>query len=190
VQDLLRHSVPTGDPAEIFDRALTKLLEHLQRTKMATTDRPRARETSPFKSRHIPAAVKREVWTRDGGRCAFVGTHGRCTETGFLEFHHLEPFASGGAATSRNVQLRCRPHNLYEAELFFGPAEPPMARETRVVFWTGSDSVQTESTSMEPKVRQRRLHWCRRRFDSAWPPEIEIATNGNHRIGLGVLARA
>jgi hypothetical protein len=83
-----------------------------------------------------------------------VGTHGRCKETAFLEFHHVEPFAAGGAATSRNVQLRCRPHNLYEAELFFGPAEPPMVRETRALFWTRRDSVQTESTRMG--VSQRR----------------------------------
>ena len=41
VQDLLRHSIPSGDPAAILDRALTMLLEHLERTKLATTDMPR-----------------------------------------------------------------------------------------------------------------------------------------------------
>src|SRR5262245_33375313 len=34
-QDLLRHRLPTGDPAEIFDRALTLLLEQLEKTKLA-----------------------------------------------------------------------------------------------------------------------------------------------------------
>jgi hypothetical protein len=67
----------------------------------------------------LPAAVRREVWQRDGGRCAFIGAHGRCRERAFLEFHHV-PFAAGGRADVSNIQLRCRAHNLYEADLFFG----------------------------------------------------------------------
>jgi hypothetical protein len=74
-------------------------------------------------SRHVPAAVRRAVWTRDGGRCAFVGANGRrCTERGFIEFHHTAPYAAGGAATVDSIELRCRAHNLYEGALDFGPA--------------------------------------------------------------------
>jgi 5-methylcytosine-specific restriction endonuclease McrA len=69
----------------------------------------------------VPAAVKREVWARDDGRCAFVGTRGRCTERGFLELHHVIPFADGGATDAANLQLRCRAHNAYEADEWFGP---------------------------------------------------------------------
>jgi hypothetical protein len=74
------------------------------------------------------------VWTRDEGRCAFVGAHGRCTERGLLELHHLVPFADGGATDTANLQLRCRAHNAFEAEAWFGLAEmenqsdPPTAR--------------------------------------------------------------
>ena len=82
-------------------------------------------------SRHIPAGVKREVWRRDEGRCAFVGARGRCAERGFLEFHHVVPFAAGGAADATNIELRCRAHNVYEADLFFG-AE--VAREPGVAW--------------------------------------------------------
>src|SRR6058998_1389925 len=58
----------------------------------------------------------------DGGSCAFVGKGGRrCDQRAFLEFHHVEPYAVGGEATVSNVELRCRAHNRYEAELFFGP---------------------------------------------------------------------
>jgi hypothetical protein len=58
---------------------------------------------------------------RDLGRCAFVGTAGkRCDERGFLEFHHVTPFALGGEASFDNIQLRCRRHNAYEARLYFG----------------------------------------------------------------------
>ena len=64
-------------------------------------------------SRHVPAAVRRAVWIRDGGRCAFVAENGRhCTERGFIEFHHTAPYAAGGEATVDSIELRCRAHNL------------------------------------------------------------------------------
>jgi hypothetical protein len=123
VQDLLRHTVPDGDPAIIVDRALTMLLAALERTKVAATDRPRPGRILTPGSRHVPAAVRRAVWRRDEGRCAFVSANGRrCTERGFLEFHHTVPYAAGGEATVDGIELRCRAHNLYEAELDFGPA--------------------------------------------------------------------
>jgi hypothetical protein len=119
-QDLLRHSLPSGDEATILDRALTLLLEDVARKKFAATSNPRvARATGP-ESRHIPAEVKRAVWLRDLGRCAFVGTNARrCTEHGFLEFHHVKPWAAGGETSVANVQLRCRRHNGYESRMFF-----------------------------------------------------------------------
>jgi 5-methylcytosine-specific restriction endonuclease McrA len=120
VQDLMRHSVPNGDVAVVLDRALDLLLAHLERQKCAAAVRPRVSATANSTSRHIPAAVRRSVWTRDKGRCAFTGTRGRCNETGFLEFHHVRPFAEGGEATADNIELRCRAHNQYEADLFFG----------------------------------------------------------------------
>ena len=72
------------------------------------------------RNRVIPAAVKRAVWERDAGRCAFVGAEGRCSATGFLEFHHVVPFAAGGATDLANLQLRCRAHNAHEARAYFG----------------------------------------------------------------------
>ena len=119
-QNLLRHVVPTGDVAVVFERALSALIDLLEKQKCAATSRPReSRATAPG-SRHIPSAVRRQVWRRDQGRCAFVGTRGRCAERGFLEFHHVVPFAAGGVADAKNIELRCRAHNLYEADLFFG----------------------------------------------------------------------
>jgi hypothetical protein len=120
VQGLLRHSNPHGDLSAIFDRALTLLLADLSRTKLAATERTRPASGLADGSRHIPAAVKREVWKRDRGQCVFVGTNGRCAETGFLEFHHVVPYADGGEATVQNIELRCRAHNAYEAERYFG----------------------------------------------------------------------
>ena len=72
----------------------------------------------------MPAPVRRAVWTRDGGRCTFVGAEGRCAETGRLEFHHIAPYARGGPTTEENLTLRCRAHNAFESRLVFGNNQP------------------------------------------------------------------
>jgi hypothetical protein len=133
LQALLRREIPSGDPGVIFDRAVTLLLEHVENKKLGVTPRPRSRppirrktddediRTPPPPSRDVPRAIKRAVWKRDGGQCAFVSVEGRrCTERTFLQFHHVEAYAKQGPATVENISLRCRPHNQYEAELVFG----------------------------------------------------------------------
>jgi hypothetical protein len=121
-QDLLSHSVPSGDVAAIFDEALIALLDKAARRKHAATNRSRDGRAPASSSRTIPAAVEREVWARDGGHCAFLGTGGRrCQERRFIEFHHVKPWVVGGPPTSENISLRCRAHNAYEAAVYFGP---------------------------------------------------------------------
>jgi hypothetical protein len=101
-QELLGHRVPDGDPAVIIAEALSLLVAQLERTKVASARSPRARPThqapspSASGSRYIPASTRRQAWKRDEGRCAFIGSRGRCTETRRLEFHHVTPFARGG----------------------------------------------------------------------------------------------
>ena len=132
-QDMLSHAVPSGDEATVLDRALTALLAELARKRFADTPRPRrppvpeAREKEGAGSirkepaRDPLAAVKRAVWLRDLGRCAFIGAGGhRCSERRFVQFHHVDPYALGGAATVDGIQLRCRRHNDYEGRLYFG----------------------------------------------------------------------
>jgi 5-methylcytosine-specific restriction endonuclease McrA len=123
--------IPNGDPAAIVHRALTLLVAELEKTRIAATTRPCASRNATAGSRHVPATVKRHVWARDHGQCAFVGTKGRCTERGLLEIHHVVPFAAGGPTTVQNLELRCRRHNACEAERFFGPL---LAREERAVY--------------------------------------------------------
>jgi hypothetical protein len=127
-QDLLRHAVPSGDAAAIFDRALDSLLADLAKKKFGATDRPRAGRRTDDAARDVPAAVKRAVWVRDGGQCSFAGNGGRrCEARGFLEFHHLSPYIAGGAASVENIALRCSAHNQYEADLFFSPIRKDMS---------------------------------------------------------------
>ena len=119
-QDLLCHAVPSGDAAEVLDRALTLLLADLARRKCAATTRPAPGRGVANSSRHIAAEVKRAVWQRDLARCAYVSSGGqRCGARAFLEFHHVKPYAAGGDAATDNIELRCRAHNQYEASLFF-----------------------------------------------------------------------
>src|SRR5437867_6586755 len=100
--------------ADVIDRALTVLIEDLARKKFAASGRPRPARETAARTRHVPAQVKRVVWARDGGRCAFVGTADRrCRGRSFLEFHHVRPYGVGGEASIDNIQLRCRTHNAY-----------------------------------------------------------------------------
>jgi len=127
-RDLLRHAIPSGDPAQIVARALDLLVEDLVKRKFAATDRPRAGRASATDSDEPSAEVKRGVYIRDRGRCAFVGCNGKvCGERGFLEFHHIIPRAAGGRPTIDNISLRCRAHNGAEVDLFFGPGKRYLA---------------------------------------------------------------
>jgi len=124
-QDLLRHTIPSGDLAEVIDRALTVLLKELARKKFAATERPRAsRGTAPGR-RDIAAQVRRVVWPRDHGTCAFVSNNGRrCNERGFIEFDHIHPHGAGAEGTTENIRLLCRAHDAYQSELFYGHGRP------------------------------------------------------------------
>jgi len=142
-QDLLGHAIPSGDIAQVFDRALTLLVADLSRRKFAATGRPRRSRGQSAKSRNIPADVRRGAVARDRRRCAFVAFDGhRCEERRFLEFHHVVPYAAGGQPTVDNIQLRCRAHNGYEAEQFYGPGK----RQTR------GDAVRDDRTVSSERV--------------------------------------
>jgi len=124
-QDLLRHAIPSGDLAEVIDRALTVLLKDLARKKFAATERPQASRGTAPGSRDIAANVRRVVWPRDHGTCAFVSKSGRrCNERAFIEFDHIHPHGARGEGTTENIRLLCRAHNAYESELFYGHGRP------------------------------------------------------------------
>ncbi|MGQ0548163.1 MAG: HNH endonuclease [Armatimonadota bacterium] len=154
-QALLRHQIPDGDLEQIFDRALEALLGQLRKQKLAAAARPRQSrlQTSEFepsslpRSRRIPAAVRRIVWARDGGHCAFVSTDGRrCAETAFVEFHHVVPYGRGGTSSVNNIQLRCRAHNAYEAERHFGRWDAAGVREVGAGYVAGGSAVDGTAT--------------------------------------------
>jgi hypothetical protein len=114
-QELLSHSVPSGDLAVVLDRALDALIAQLEKRKFAATSKPRPCKGST-NPRYIPANVKRAVHERDGGRCTFVSDSGkRCDSRARLEYDHIDEVARG-LPTVDGVRLRCRAHNQYTAE--------------------------------------------------------------------------
>jgi 5-methylcytosine-specific restriction endonuclease McrA len=141
-RDLLQHEQPDRDLVEVQRRSLQLLVEQLRRRKHAATVRPRAsapaapahiqrsqQQTKP-RGRHLPAALRRAVWQRDGGRCAYSDERGvRCRETAGLEFHHQAPYARGGPSTEDNIALRCRAHDALAAEHDFGAEHMARCRQ-------------------------------------------------------------
>src|SRR3954465_15401241 len=134
-QDLLRHRVPSGDIAAIFDKALDSLIAKVEKERFAAVGKPRTEATEvagPASSRQVPAAIRRHVYARDGGRCTFVEGGGqRCKERGFLEFDHLDGFARTHLHDPERIVLRCRAHNQHEAEKMYGREFMAQARANR-----------------------------------------------------------
>ncbi|ABS27271.1 HNH endonuclease [Anaeromyxobacter sp. Fw109-5] len=128
---LLSHKIPDGDLAAVLREAIRCAIEkhgkrkgavapQLQRQRKADRDpRPSAEPAAPTST--IPAIVRREVWKRDGGRCAWVAPDGRrCNSRWQLELDHIHPQALGGLSTLENLRVACRSHNLLHAEQTYG----------------------------------------------------------------------
>lgn len=131
---LLRHQIPSGDLATILDRALTVLIAKVKKERFGVGRKPRKNEVpeGPATSRHIPDAIKRRVFERDGGQCTFVGPDGRrCEERAFLELDHLDGFARHKEHRASRVSLRCFAHNQYAAEVMYGSERMAHKRKQR-----------------------------------------------------------
>jgi hypothetical protein len=94
--------------------------------------------------RAIPMEMRRAVWRRDGGRCAWTSPDGkRCGSTWKLELGHILPAAIGGAPAVDGLQVQCRRHNQLEAIRFFG-------HEHMAPYLRGSHFFQRKSPSANP----------------------------------------
>ena len=152
---LLSHELPRGEMSALFELALDALLLDREKRRFSVVRKPRqwVRPHSPGecgrkepneasvqsagaspqskseRSRHIPAAVVREVYGRDDGQCCFVARNGRrCNSRVFLEIDHIQPFAAGGPAVVENLRLMCRAHNQWHALRYFGRERIKAAR--------------------------------------------------------------
>ena len=90
-----------------------------------TTREPVHRRHQSPPRRHIPAAVRRHIWQRDGGRCCYRDplTGRRCRSSHLLQIDHLLPVAEGGGPESSNLEILCFAHHRMRHG--HGPAAPP-----------------------------------------------------------------
>ena len=148
----MSHALPSGDLSELFERALDALIE-LETRKRFGAGKPRKARALKAGSRHVPVAVQRAVWERDGSQCTFVDSQGcRCAERRFLTLEHRTPYALGGPPTLENLCLLCSAHNLESARQVFGPAyiESRIRGRERNI----TTATQPESTSpLEPPAQ-------------------------------------
>jgi len=122
VRTLLGHAVPSGKREEVLLHVLRAQRKLLERRRYGSAKRSsREKADSPANAGYISRAVRREVYERERGGCAYVGDENRrCGSTLRLEYQHIIPLACGGPSTAQNVTLFCRSHNLLQAEKDFG----------------------------------------------------------------------
>jgi hypothetical protein len=135
----LGHAIPNASIEQALEAALDLLLEKQARAralvKKPRASLPTATPTSPPTStpteppphrrdgprEAIPAAVKRAVWQRDGGRCSWPLDGGSCCgSTHMLELDHIDPWAKWGGETEAGLRLTCAAHNRLAARQAFG----------------------------------------------------------------------
>jgi hypothetical protein len=140
VRALASHQQPEGDLLPVMKRSLELHLRELEKARFAVGRKPRcARRALPTvesadarsgcapasneRTRHIQAAVVREVYLRDERKCTFVSEDGRrCAARHFIELDHVKPWVYGGESSVENLRLRCRAHNQQQARTQFGSA--------------------------------------------------------------------
>ena len=115
------HAQPEASAGEILETALDLLLEK-QARRRSEVARPQA-NPRPSGPNHVPAAVRRAVWSRDRGRCTWpLDSGGTCGSTRRVELDHIVPRGLGGPSTVDNCRLLCRVHNDLAARLVYGNA--------------------------------------------------------------------
>jgi hypothetical protein len=143
-EELMRHRVGPGNLVAVIDRALDLLIEEVEKERFGVGRTPKSTaaeaEQREVVTRHIPDAIKREVFERDGGQCTYVSDEGRrCEERGGLEFEHLEGFARTRRHAVDALTLHCRVHNQHCADKLYGR---DFMQERRRVIRPGADRTQ------------------------------------------------
>jgi len=98
-----------------IDREVAQVSKIKQKSSAPIT--PSATSAKSKRGRYITARTRTKVFIRDQFMCRFIGEDGHmCGSKMWLQPHHIIPFAKGGENSLENLSLRCRTHNLFEAE--------------------------------------------------------------------------
>ena len=105
------HPTPTSAPSPTRQVATDRPGAAGRKSAGAATPTAKPRASG----RAIPAAVKRQVWQRDGGRCCYLDrrTGRRCNSRHLIEIDHILPYALGGGADPGNLRLVCHAHHRH-----------------------------------------------------------------------------
>jgi hypothetical protein len=129
-KDALSHSHPVADVDAILEAGLDLVIERAAKRK-GIVAKPRKAppsqglgpECDEVDPGSMPAAVRREVWIRDGGRCQWPTSDGGvCGSTCRIQYDHVLPRARGGTSTVANLRLLCATHNDLAARQVYGDA--------------------------------------------------------------------
>jgi hypothetical protein len=125
-RDALSHSHPGAAAEEILEAGLDLLLERAAKRK-GLVKRPRpaavpaAAAVESANPRHVPAAVRREVFLRDEAKCQWpLADGGICGSTHQVELDHILPVGRGGRSTASQMRTLCRFHNDLAAREVYG----------------------------------------------------------------------
>ena len=149
---LLSHTIRKGDLAAVLHEAVRCGIAKHGKRKGAVKPARTVKAKAPKSPTVVSAELRRQIWERDGGRCAWTSPEGkRCGSRWQLEVDHKEAAARGGPATLDNLRLACKGHNFRHAEETFGAEhmkryrkgeftiagdsrlpQPPLAREAAV----------------------------------------------------------
>lgn len=112
------------DPIEMGKRREVRK----QKKELKKKSSPKSKTTPPSvpgwnqkSSRHIPNAIREEVYKRDQGKCQFRDPKSGklCGSPYKMQVDHRYPFALGGDHSMNNLRLLCAVHNGIEAEKYF-----------------------------------------------------------------------
>jgi len=114
------HAQPGASAEKVIEAALDLLLAQ-QAKRRGEVKRPQQNPRPAKNASQIPAAVRREVWSRDGGKCTWpLDSGGICGSTLRLEIDHVVPRGRGGPSTVDNSSLACKFHNQLAARQAYG----------------------------------------------------------------------
>jgi hypothetical protein len=124
-KNALSHAMPGASVEDVLAAGMKLILER-DAKKKALVQKPRAAAAKASadrdeSSRRVPAAIRREVWRRDAGRCQWpLASGGICGSEFQPELDHVVPFGLGGPTTADNLRVLCGPHNELAARLAYG----------------------------------------------------------------------
>jgi hypothetical protein len=128
----LSHTRPGATVEDVLSAGLDLILDRDRKRKgLVANPRPAPADTpaEPGAS-YIPAAVRREVWQRDQGRCQWkLDSGGICGSRLRVELDHVNLKCRGARPVASELRLLCRSHNDLAAREALG--DTVMDRYTR-----------------------------------------------------------